>query len=80
VPGKDFTREQVVPIYFTNPDIVFAHKFPWPRLAQASFRIALEGIYKTITGNDLKYQEMGKPTKTTFHVLKTSFFAFNFVL
>ncbi|KAG0014670.1 hypothetical protein BGZ80_010314 [Entomortierella chlamydospora] len=40
------STKQSVPIYFSNPDIVWSNDYPVPRFGQGTFRICLENIYK----------------------------------
>ncbi|KAI8143055.1 HAD-like domain-containing protein [Fennellomyces sp. T-0311] len=57
---------QEVPIYFSNNDIIWSTEFPTPRLGQGSFKMALEGVYKTLTGANLQSTSYGKPHATTY--------------
>ncbi|ORY35621.1 HAD-like domain-containing protein [Naematelia encephala] len=55
-----------IPLVFTNPDVIWGSDYPLPRLGMGAFRIALEAIYKTLTGRDLEYTQFGKPHATTY--------------
>ncbi len=55
-----------IPLYFSNPDIVFSGHYHAPRLAQGSFRLALQSIYEQISGKKLHYTLFGKPEQTQF--------------
>jgi HAD superfamily hydrolase (TIGR01456 family) len=50
-----------VPIFFSHGDLVFPNQHFQPRLSQGTFRIALEAMYKTLTGVDLERVVYGKP-------------------
>ncbi|KAG0258684.1 hypothetical protein BGZ95_004897 [Linnemannia exigua] len=60
------STKQTVPIYFSNPDIVWANEFPVNRFGQGTFRVCLEKIYENLTGQPLDYITYGKPMKTTY--------------
>ncbi|KAI9318941.1 HAD-like domain-containing protein [Dichotomocladium elegans] len=62
---KDF-RVQDMPLYFSNNDIIWSTEFPVPRLGQGSFKVALEGVYNTLTGQQLQSTSYGKPHMTTY--------------
>lgn len=55
-------------IYWCNPDLTWATNSPNPRVAQGSFRAALQGIWKSQTGLDKLPKEtlIGKPTEATY--------------
>ncbi|KAG0006809.1 hypothetical protein BGZ65_003356 [Modicella reniformis] len=40
------STKQSVPIYFSNPDVVWSNEYPVPRFGQGSFRLCLEKVYK----------------------------------
>jgi HAD superfamily hydrolase (TIGR01456 family) len=63
--AKD-SKKQSVPLYFSNSDLVWANDFPVDRLAQGSFRLALETLYKKLTGHELEYTKFGKPERVTY--------------
>ncbi|KAF9084069.1 hypothetical protein BGX29_000321 [Mortierella sp. GBA35] len=58
--------KQTVPIYFSNPDIVWSNEYPVPRFGQGTFRVCLEKIYQNLTGQPLEYVTYGKPMNTTY--------------
>ncbi|KAG0245753.1 HAD-like domain-containing protein [Mortierella sp. GBAus27b] len=58
--------KQSVPIYFSNPDIVWSNEYPVPRFGQGTFRLCLEKIYKSLTDQELEYTTFGKPMTTTY--------------
>lgn len=56
-------------IYFCNPDIDFPSSFPQTRIAQGTFRAALDGIWATTTGGanfSTHISVCGKPSTTTY--------------
>jgi ribonucleotide monophosphatase NagD (HAD superfamily) len=55
-----------IPIYFSQGDLLCPTEHPFPRMSQGTFRIALETIYKSITGVELERVVYGKPEKATF--------------
>lgn len=60
------------PIYFTNPDLLWASSYPLSRLGQGGFREALCGVWNAVTKSasgtsiPLKYTIMGKPHRLTY--------------
>ena len=57
---------QVVPVYASNPDFVFAGRHPAPRLAQGAFTDTLKQLFFKSTGKHLQVQQVGKPSETTY--------------
>lgn len=55
------SEEQVVDLYFCNPDITFPNEYTMPRLAGGSFRVALEAVFEKVTGRKLSCIQLGKP-------------------
>lgn len=47
-------------------DLIWSTDFPAPRLGQGAFKIALDSLYKTLTGNELKSTSFGKPHGATY--------------
>lgn len=45
---------------------IWSSDFPAPRLGQGAIKIALEGLYKQLTGYDLKSTSFGKPHAVTY--------------
>ena len=39
---------QPVPLYYSNPDIVYANEFPAPRFGQGCFAAALDAVYAAV--------------------------------
>ncbi|RIA84113.1 HAD-like domain-containing protein [Glomus cerebriforme] len=56
----------VVPLYFSNPDIIWSTDFPIPRYAQGSFRMCLELLSESIMGHKPNYKLYGKPEPITY--------------
>lgn len=55
-----------IPIYFSQGDLLCPTEHPSPRMSQGTFRIALEAIYKAITGVELERVVYGKPELATY--------------
>ncbi|KAF9576112.1 Haloacid dehalogenase-like hydrolase domain-containing 5 [Mortierella alpina] len=60
------STKQSVPIYFSNPDVVWSNEYPVPRFGQGSFKMCLEKVYQHLTGQELEYTSFGKPLNTTY--------------
>lgn len=55
------------PIFFSNPDMLWAAEYSLPRLGQGAFAAALAGIWMGITnGVKLKAYHHGKPFQQTY--------------
>ena len=37
-----------VPLYYSNPDIIYANEFPAPRFGQGCFAAALDAVYTAV--------------------------------
>ncbi|KAL1918801.1 uncharacterized protein VTP21DRAFT_2823 [Calcarisporiella thermophila] len=61
---------QQVPIYFSNPDIIWSTDFPLPRYGQGAFRLALGALFKWTTGREMEYTQFGKPHAITYEYAK----------
>jgi len=55
-----------IPIYFSQGDLLCPTEHPEPRMSQGTFRIALEAIYKSISGVELERVVYGKPELATY--------------
>ncbi|KAF2788615.1 cat eye syndrome critical region protein 5 precursor [Melanomma pulvis-pyrius CBS 109.77] len=71
LPNKGFQQDGQPPLYFSNPDLLWAAKYNLPRLGQGGFREALEGVWAALTGGEkngveLKKIVMGKPHRPTY--------------
>eukprot|EP00123_Amoebidium_parasiticum_P001534 comp12648_c0_seq1/m.7704 comp12648_c0_seq1/g.7704 ORF comp12648_c0_seq1/g.7704 comp12648_c0_seq1/m.7704 type:complete len:354 (-) comp12648_c0_seq1:98-1159(-) len=64
-PGMQ-APHQVVPIWFTNPDFLWAAQHSQPRFGQGAFRMCLETLYQRLTGHPLKAGQFGKPHALTY--------------
>ncbi|KAI9143394.1 HAD-like domain-containing protein [Paraphysoderma sedebokerense] len=60
-------EKQQIPIYFSNPDFIWANEFPLPRFAAGAFKDCLEVLWNKLTGNPLTVSiTFGKPTRFTY--------------
>lgn len=57
---------QRIPIYFSQGDMLCPTEHPIPRMSQGAFRIGLEAMYKSLTGEDLERVVYGKPELATY--------------
>ncbi|KAA8900262.1 HAD-like domain-containing protein [Sphaerosporella brunnea] len=57
---------QRIPIYFSQGDLLCPTEHPIPRMSQGTFRIALEAMYKALTGVELERTIYGKPEAATY--------------
>lgn len=69
--NRGYQQDGQPPLYFSNPDLLWAAKYHLPRLGQGGFREAFEGIWAAITGGEaqgVKLQKvvMGKPHQPTY--------------
>lgn len=63
--AKDPITNQL-PIYFSNGDMVMSTDHGVPRMTQGCFRIAIESMFKGLTGGDLERVVYGKPELATY--------------
>eukprot|EP00124_Ichthyophonus_hoferi_P004850 Ihof_evm7s593 gene=Ihof_evmTU7s593 len=66
IPG-DTVSKQVIPIYFTNPDFLWAAQHSQMRFGQGAFKMCLESLYMGYTGTKLNSVQFGKPYPTTYN-------------
>lgn len=71
LPNRGYQQDAQPPLYFSNPDLLWAASYPLPRLGQGAFQAALEGVFDAITGGPdngvrLLKEVFGKPTQGTF--------------
>lgn len=71
LPNKGYQQDGQPPLYFSNPDLLWAAKYHLPRLGQGGFRAALEGVWTAVTGGEkegveLEKTVMGKPHRPTY--------------
>ncbi|EIE22207.1 HAD-superfamily hydrolase [Coccomyxa subellipsoidea C-169] len=56
-----------VPVYFSNPDLLWAADFPAPRFGQGAFAAALRTLFALqTTGGELEHQYFGKPHRAPY--------------
>ena len=71
LPNRGYQQDGQPPLYFSNPDLLWAAAYHLPRLGQGGFREALEGVWKAITGGEekgvkLEKRMFGKPNTVTY--------------
>ena len=71
LPNRGYQQDGQPPLYFSNPDLVWASAYHLPRLGQGGFREALEGVWAAISGGpskgvELKKTVIGKPSHVTY--------------
>ncbi|KAI5284764.1 hypothetical protein KEM54_001094 [Ascosphaera aggregata] len=65
--NRGFQQDEQPPLYFSNPDVIWAAQYHQPRLGQGAFIAALEGTWKALTGGaELKKTIIGKPHQYTY--------------
>lgn len=67
-PNRSRSGEQVVDVFFSNPDIVFPNEYHIPRLAGGTFCLALKAVYERLAGSPLRYIQYGKPHSPNYHL------------
>lgn len=40
---------KTTPLYFSNPDVIYANEFPSPRFGQGCFAAALSAVYAAVS-------------------------------
>ncbi|MCJ1474561.1 hypothetical protein MMC13_003220 [Lambiella insularis] len=67
LPNRGYQQDQQPPLYFSNPDLLWAAAWHLPRLGQGGFRESLEGVWRAVTdGADLQKIMFGKPNEVTY--------------
>lgn len=67
LPNNGYQQDGQPPLYFSNPDLLWAAAYPLSRLGQGGFRAALEGVWASLThGAELKKHLIGKPYRETY--------------
>lgn len=69
--NRGYQQDGQPPIYFSNPDLLWATGYHLPRFGQGGFRGALEGVWTAVTGGPSKGVELhktviGKPYRGTY--------------
>ncbi|KAH0543062.1 hypothetical protein FGG08_002575 [Glutinoglossum americanum] len=76
LPNRGFQQDGQPPIYFSNPDLLWAASYHLPRLGQGGFRAAVEGVWDAVTGGKsagvmLQKTIIGKPSRETYVFAET---------
>ncbi|KAF2488862.1 HAD-superfamily hydrolase [Lophium mytilinum] len=71
LPNHGYQQDGQPPVFFSNPDLVWAAKYHLPRLGQGGFREAFEGVWAALTGGSragVEFQKtvIGKPFRQTY--------------
>jgi HAD superfamily hydrolase (TIGR01456 family) len=73
LPNHGYLQDGQPKLYFSNPDILWAAKYPLPRLGQGGFHAALKGAWAAVTGLQSPKEipsmgelVIGKPFKLTY--------------
>lgn len=79
LPNNGYGQDGQPATYWCNPDLTWATAHPLPRVAQGSFRAALQGIWLAQTGLDHIPNEttIGKPTRATYLYGEKTLVAYN---
>ncbi|KAM5475871.1 hypothetical protein MauCBS54593_000553 [Microsporum audouinii] len=71
LPNRGYQQDGQPPLYFSNPDLLWAAGYHQPRLGQGGFCAALEGVWAAMTGGPASGVELlktmiGKPHTLTY--------------
>lgn len=67
LPNRGYLQDDQPPLYFSNPDLLWASAYPLSRLGQGGFHAALEGVWHALThGATLHSTVIGKPHASTY--------------
>lgn len=67
LPNHGYQQQDQPPLFFSNPDLLWAAGYHLPRLGQGGFRHALEGVWRRLTdGAELRSTVIGKPSLLTY--------------
>ena len=71
LPNHGYQEDGQPPLYFSNPDLLWASDYHLPRLGQGGFKEAIEGIWEAMTGGsengvELRARMFGKPHQGTY--------------
>ncbi|KAI8322966.1 HAD-superfamily hydrolase, partial [Martensiomyces pterosporus] len=65
--GSEFVSKQTIPLYMSNPDLVFSNEYPLPRFGQGAFHACLRALWHELTGGAaLEYTLFGKPNRVQY--------------
>lgn len=64
-------QNQHIPLYFSNPDLLWANAYARPRFGQGAFQILIEGLFTAVTGQTLRSTTIGKPSHVTYEYAET---------
>lgn len=60
------SEPQSVPLFISNPDIVYADDYSVPRYAQGPLLRQLEVVHRIVYGEEIECSVYGKPSRLTF--------------
>ncbi|KAM0748710.1 HAD-superfamily hydrolase [Meredithblackwellia eburnea MCA 4105] len=63
---SQWTPDKQLPIYFSNPDLLWGNEFSQPRFGQGAFQESMAAVFKFTTGYELQRTTGGKPSKATY--------------
>ena len=68
LPNNGYQQDGQPPLYFANPDLIWAAKWHLPRLGSGGFKAALDGMWAALTGGKATLQARmgGKPHQSTY--------------
>lgn len=75
LPNSGYLQDNQPPLYFSNPDLLWAAKYHLSRLGQGGFRESLEGLWRAVTAHshgpnaappELYKTVIGKPYTETY--------------
>lgn len=73
LPNSGYLQDNQPPLYFSNPDLLWAAHYHLSRLGQGGFRESLEGLWRAVTAHahqgttpELYKTVIGKPYKETY--------------
>ena len=70
--NNGYLQEGQPPIFFSNPDLLWAASYHLSRLGQGGFRVAFEGLWSAVTGGEREGVDLttmtviGKPFRETY--------------
>ncbi|TKA80045.1 hypothetical protein B0A55_01755 [Friedmanniomyces simplex] len=67
LPNRGYQQDGQPALFYSNPDLWWASSHPLPRLGQGGFRVAFDGLWKSVTGGaKLEHTIFGKPYQPTY--------------